>query len=273
MAKRAEGFIAAFGRSPSDYDYADSLSDSDWAWEFLRHNPEYRSDYRASRKKAARPVSHASGVRIYRPRGCLNDAAKWGLAAFVDPDLNARQADIFWLKSALTHTVNASSLCVGTDSDEADLDLFRDRNCAAILCGTERQEIVVRSEKTSVSVSVEGTNVLLRPVNLTFHLHGFASVERGTKALIWTTSALKQRRCRDMRTLSRTARLNRKKQLVALECHQTGGSLQDTAHVFRALRLTRLSWSASGDEALKKQVWRSRNAGLSLMRGGYRKFL
>lgn len=273
MANRAGDFVAAFDKSATDYAYTDDLSDLDWAWEFLRHNPQYQKDYRASRKKAARPISHASGVRIHRPRGCPNDAAKWGLAAFADPDLNARQVDIFWLKSALTHTVSASSLCVETGSDEPDLDLFRDRNCAAILCGTEGQEIVIRSEMTSVNIAVQGANVLLGPVDLTFHLHGFASVELGTKALNWTKIALKQRRGCDIRTLSRTARLNRKKQLVALECHQKGGSLQDTGHVFRALRLTRLSWSASGDEALKKQVWRSRNASLSLMHGGYRKLL
>ena len=140
----------------------------------------------------------------------------------------------------------------------------------AILCAAGRQEIVIRSQKSSVNMTLKGVNVLLQPVELTFHLHGFASVERGTKALNWTKSALKQRRGRDMRALTRTTRLNRKKQLVALECHQKGGSLQDTAHVFRALRLTRLSWSANGDEALKKQVWRSRNTGLSLMCDGYR---
>ena len=273
MANRADGFAAGFGKSAGDYTYTDGLSDADWAWEFLRQNPEYKKDYRASRKKVARPVSHASGVRIHRQRGCPSDAAKWGLASFVDPDLNALQADIFWLNSALTHTVSVTSLSPEFDENDTDLDLFRDRNCVAVLCATDRQEIVIRSQKSSINITLEGANVLLQPVELTFHLQGFASVERGTKALSWTKSALKQRRCRDMRSLSRTARINRKKQLVALECHQKGGSLQDTAHVFRALRLTRLSWSASGDEALKKQVWRSRNTSLSLMRGGYRKFL
>lgn len=273
MANRADGFAAGFSKSAGDYAYTDGLSDADWAWEFLRQNPEYRRDYRASRKKAARPIRHASGVRIYRPRGCPKEAEKWGLAAFADPDLNALQADIFWLNSALTHTVSATSLSPEFNENDTDLDLFRDRNCVAILCATDRQEVVIRSQKSSVNMTLKGVNVLLQPAELTFHLHGFASVEGGTKALSWAKAALKQGHSRCIRTTTRTTRLNRKKQLVALECHQKGGSLQDTAHVFRALRLTRLSWSASGDEALKKQVWRSRNTGLSLMCDGYRKFL
>ena len=73
--------------------------------------------------------------------------------------------------------------------------------------------------------------------------------------------------------LPRHQRLGLLKALVAFDCKQSGGSLQDTAIVFRALGLTRLSWSTVGDESLKKQVIRARNRGLKLMQGGYRTLL
>jgi hypothetical protein len=273
MSVRGEGFVAAFDKTASDYAYTDSLTDTDWAWEFLRRNPEYRSDYCKSRARTTKPVSHPSGTRICRARGRQNKAAKWGLAVLADPDLSAVQTDVFWLQSELTHSVVASSQCQNTTCVEADLDLFRDRNCRAILCGSDWQKIIVRSENTAIDMALAGASALFQPVDLTFHLSGFTSVPQGTKALNWTHAALKSHRMCDRKALSRTTRTNRKKCLVALDCRQKGASLRDTAFVFRALRMTRLSWSTSGDEALKKQVWRSRNTGLKLMGGEYRKLL
>ncbi|MEP2759023.1 MAG: DUF6499 domain-containing protein [Hyphomicrobiales bacterium] len=39
--------------SPSDYDYADSLSKEGWAWEFLRRNAKYEEEYTEVRKRYA----------------------------------------------------------------------------------------------------------------------------------------------------------------------------------------------------------------------------
>ena len=35
-------------RSPAAYEYAKTLESAGLAWEFLRRNPEYRADYRAT---------------------------------------------------------------------------------------------------------------------------------------------------------------------------------------------------------------------------------
>ncbi len=272
MGTRCEDFVARFDKTASDYAYTDGLTDSDWAWEFLRRNPAYRTDYIESRAQTAKAVVHASGIRIYRARGYHLNARKWGLAVFVNPDLNALQTDIFWSQEALSHRVEASSSRVKAAEDEADLDLFRDRNCAAILCDSHRQKIIVRSRNTAIDVKLVGINILFQPVRLRFHLQGFASLNNGAKALIWVRNVLKSLRAADKRAPTKTTRTNRKKYLIALDCNIKSASLRDTALVFRALRLTRLSWS-NGDEALKKQVWRSRNSGLKLMQNGYRKLL
>ncbi|MEX0344376.1 MAG: DUF2285 domain-containing protein [Rhizobiaceae bacterium] len=272
MAARSEDFVARFGKTASDYAYTDSLTDSDWVWEFLRRNPDYRVDYYESRVRTTKTVSHPSGIRIHRARGYHHNATKWGLAVFADPDLNALQTDIFWSQEVLSHSVLASSKIVESTEEEADLDLFRDRNCTAILCDPNRQKIIVRSRNAAIDMQLVGLSVLFQPVHLQFHLQGFASIGNGTKTLIWVRNALKSVRAADRRALTKTTRTNRKKYLVALDCEQKGASLRDTALVFRALQLTRLRWS-SGDEALKKQVWRCRKSGLKLMQGGYRKLL
>lgn len=272
MGTHCEDFVARFGKTAGDYAYTDSLTDSDWAWEFLRRNPDYRTDYYESRAQTAKAVTHPSGVQIHRARGHHHNANRWGLAVFADPDLNALQTDIFWSQDALSHCVTASSSRAEAADEKADLDLFRDQNCTAILCDPHRQKVIVRSRNTAIDMKLVGINILFQPVQLQFHLQGFTSLGNGTKALIWVRNALKSLRSSDKRPLTKTTRTNRKKYLVALDCSRKGASLRDTALVFRAIRLTRLRWS-SGDEALKKQVWRSRQSGLKLMQGGYRKLL
>ena len=272
MGARCEDFVARFGKTAGDYAYTDSLNDSDWAWEFLRRSPDYRSDYYESRVRTTKTVSHISGIRIHRARGHHHNAKNWGLAVFADPDLNALQTDIFWSQEALCHCVQATSSRPETANDDPDLDLFRDQNCTAILCDPNRQKIIVRSRNAAIDMKLVGVSVLFQPVQLQFHLQGFASIGNGTKALVWIRNALKSLCAADKRALTKTTRTNRKKYLVALDCSRIGASLRDTALVFRALQLTRLRWS-SGDEALKKQVWRCRKSGLKLMQGGYRKLL
>ncbi len=272
MGARGEDFVARFDKTASDYAYTDGLTDTDWAWEFLRRNPDYSADYCESRARTAKATTHPSGVRIYRARGYHHNAKKWGLAVFANPDLNACQTDVFWSQEALNHCVTASSLSAETGEQETDLDLFRDQNCTAILCDDNRQSVIVRSQNTAIDMQLVGASALFQSVRLQFHLNGFASVRNGTTALIWVRNALKSLRAADKRALTKTTRTNRKKYLVALDCSGKGASLRDTALVFRALRLTRLSWS-NGDEALKKQVWRCRKSGLNLMQGGYRKLL
>jgi hypothetical protein len=273
MTERGIDFVAEFNNTASDYAYTDSLTDTDWAWEFLRRNPDYRAAYYESRARPVRKLVHPSGVRIYRERGCNTECRKWGLSAFADPRLNALQTDVFWSQSALTHSINASSASAISEDVENDLDLFRDQNCCAVLCRPDRQKIIIRSRNVAIDMRLVGINILHQPAQLQFHLDGFASIVHGTEALIWTRNALKTLRSGDKRTLTKNTRSQRKKYLVALDCALQSASLRETAYVFRALRLTRLSWSTIGDEALKKQVWRCRNSGLKFMQCGYRKFL
>ena len=106
-----------------------------------------------------------------------------------------------------------------------------------------------------------------------FRIAGLGAVKPGVATLLLLAQSFRMRVSNNTEPLPRHQRLGLLKALVALDCKQAGGSLQDTAIVFRALGLTRLSWSTIGDESLKKQVIRSRNRGLELMQDGYRTLL
>ncbi|PCH51186.1 MAG: hypothetical protein COC17_02790 [Hyphomicrobiales bacterium] len=272
MSGNTSKFADAFIEKMRSYSYTADLAQTDWAWEYLRRNPNYKAAYYESRTKPVRSITHASGVKIYHDHGDNNQSVKWGLAMFSSPDINALESDIFWSHCTLTHRVCAVSTCANPCL-VSDLDLFRDKNCCAILCRKKCQKAIIRSQSSTVDMQVAGVNILFQPVQLQFQIDGFATINEDIKALIGMRNALKSMRSGDKKPLTETTKLYRKKCLIALVCVQQGGSLRDTAFVFQALNLTRLSWSTSGDEALKKQVWRCRNMGLKLMQGGYRKLL
>src|ERR1700722_18615976 len=58
------------------------LSAEGWAWEFLRRNPSYRRHYIACNKADEIVASRM--------------AHRWGLLQFVDPEVDARSAIVFW---------------------------------------------------------------------------------------------------------------------------------------------------------------------------------
>ncbi|MBO6638467.1 MAG: DUF2285 domain-containing protein [Roseitalea sp.] len=272
MSQRRD-FESFFRGRATDYARTDTFDDADWAWEHLRRDPAYRRDYVASRARLSKTITHVSGARILRPRGCQRNAAKWGMVCLADPSKTARDTPVFWANRSPNLLVEAAARRMSEDSEPPDLDPTVRSFIAAILYGTGVQVALVRVADSTLNLVIEGANIVLVPVRLRFRIDGFATLSERVKALqalnaarrIPAQMARKPSRPRDQ-TL-------RKRGLVALDCKLLGGSLQDTAKVFRVLGMTRLTWSVSGDEALKKQVWRARNAGLKLMRGGYRKLL
>ena len=270
---RSRDFESFFRARVADYARTESFDDADWAWEHLRRDPAYRREYVASRARLSKTITHVSGARIHRPRGCQRNATKWGLICLADPSKNARDAPVFWANRSPSLCVEATARRMSEDSEPSDLDPTVRSFLAAILLDAGVQVALVRVANSTLNLVMEGANIVLVPVRLRFRIDGFATLSERVKALqalnaarrVPAQMARKPRQPRDQSL--------RKRGLVALDCKLMGGSLQDTAKVFRALGMTRLTWSASGDEALKKQVWRARNAGLKLMRGGYRKLL
>jgi hypothetical protein len=273
LSKRATDFLTRFGRTKSDYAYCKGLTKSEWAWEFLRRNPDYKCAFIVSRSRLSQIARLNTGTPVMRSRGCQAGASDWDLECFSDPDLSAVQTPIFWSQAALKHHAEAEAEIAEPDPAQADLDVLRDRNCAAILERRHGVSVLFRTTKEAIDLQITGANILLSPVHLTFRIVGFNTVKSRAATLLLLLPCIQKRLSDNAEPLPRHQRLCLLKALVALDCKQSGGSLQETAIVFRALGLTRLSWSTIGDESLKKQVIRARNRGLKFMQGGYRTLL
>ena len=71
--------------NPANYHWMAALPRTAWAWEFLRRNPKYGSDY----------ASHLAGHPTDNEPDHLS-ALVWGLLRFENPMTDARSASVFW---------------------------------------------------------------------------------------------------------------------------------------------------------------------------------
>ena len=273
LSERATDFLTRFGRTRSVYACCKGLMKSAWAWEFLRRNPDYKRAFIVSRARLSQIARLNNGTPVMRPRGCQAGASDWGLACFSDPGLAAVQTPVFWSQSVLKHHAEAEAAIAPPDPAQADLDVFRDTNCAAILERRQGVSVLLRTPEEAIDLQIVGANILLNPARLLFRIDGLNAIKPRAATLLLLLQTIQTRTSGNTNPLPRHQRLGLLKALVALDCKLFGSSLQDTAIVFRALRLTRLSWSTIGDESLKKQVIRARNRGLTLMQGGYQTLL
>lgn len=66
----------------SDYDHVRLLTRSRVAWEYLRRNPEYRTDWRTSAPGRPRPIHLTDATILLRARRRFLRAEAWGLCIF-----------------------------------------------------------------------------------------------------------------------------------------------------------------------------------------------
>jgi hypothetical protein len=74
--------------SLEDYNYIKFLTRSRIAWEYLRRNPMYRCEWKASHPGRCRPIHIIDGTVLLRLRRRFQRAEAWGLYSFRQSGLN-----------------------------------------------------------------------------------------------------------------------------------------------------------------------------------------
>ena len=184
LSERATDFLTQFGRTKSDYACCKGLTKSEWAWEFLRRNPDYKRAFIVSRARHSQIIQLNNGTPVMRPRGCQVGASEWGLACFSDPALSAVETPVFWEQTVLKHRAEADAATTESDPTQADLDVIRSRNCAAILERRHGVSLLFRTAKEAIDLKITGANILLSPAHLTFRIAGFNAVKSDAATLL-----------------------------------------------------------------------------------------
>jgi len=145
-------------RDPENYRWMASLPRTAWAWEFLRRNPKYGSDY----------ASHLAGHPADNEPDHLG-ALPWGLLRFENPMNDARSAAVLWQMKTCRDVLPlaAAKMRPGTAVETLDLSKLHCRTAVYDFGVEERQEILLAQEGRSLQLSVFGSIPLSEALLLT----------------------------------------------------------------------------------------------------------
>lgn len=271
-----EGSETAAARNhmrPRHADPFDGFAPCDWAWEFLRRNPDYVAARRMSVQRNLPLVTLVDGTRLLRLRRRYPQAERWGLYAFADPACSGREAPVFWLPSVSRHTVRARCSPVNTAAGATALTLsnFAAKRLAVI--GVDGVPVVtMKADGINVGLAAHGWQVLTRPVSLTFELDAFHDLGPQTECL-----RLLQRLTEidDPKKVGRSPWNNDERlrqALIALDGSLAGKTYREIAIIIFGEERAAADWNGAS-RFMKDRTRRLVAKGQELMNGGYRELL
>jgi hypothetical protein len=245
---------------------------SDWAWEFLRRNPDYSTDWRASVPKRLPYVTLNDGTQLLRLRRRYPRAERWGLYAFTDPYAPAREAPVFWLPSANCRLVRVRCTAFDhrDDSGTSPLAAFKVSRSAAI--GVDGIPVVMlKGQGTNVALELHGLAVLTRPSRMVFELDGLDDLNSQTERLKTLQRFTKPETASGARSpFANDERLYHA--LVALDESMAGKTYRQIATTIFGEKRVAEEWGGAS-QFLKDRTRRLVAKGHELMTGGYRDLL
>lgn len=251
------------------YNYTWALSESRWAWEFLRRNAAFRKIAAQHDPNDISTRKACNDITIVRPKFDQTEAQRWGLVCMPDPDENGFDANVFWSSALYPRAI---SIHVSQRSDDELDDIFTQsvRNCTIVhltdLAG--REHLLIKGNGRVVQVECTGLSLLsLEPVRMKLIIdtlgdfdQTLAAIERGkelydnnlqTAEPVWTKSAMSLRNA-----------------LVALDCHDAGLSYLETAVYIYGKTRAQEAWSGTS-RAMKDEIKRALTRGKELRDGAY----
>ena len=237
-----------------DREWLERLSRRGWAWEFLRRNPEYRSDFQINRKDSDR-------------------AGRWGLLHFSDPTICALRADTFWRPEECPEVLSLL-LCRGCSATEVSLS-FDGLSCQvhrAFQPAARRKDILLSQEGRFIQLAIFGDDKVESGRVVMNALGDPATVMARTASLRRLNDLLfsKTMRASLYPSEGRAPRLINV--LIALDGWLSQCSQRDIALAMFGAERVKREWQ-DPRQNLRDQVRRAINYGQGLMKGGYRQFL
>ena len=123
------------------YIYALGLDGPSWAWEWLRRNRAYQTDWTRARHRGRRRKSLVTSRRSAKDR-----AAPWGLIALENPETSAQDAAIFWQRDAVAGLLRAG-IRPRRDDHVAPSDLWSEPGRKAIAVGGDETQLLIQTTR------------------------------------------------------------------------------------------------------------------------------
>lgn len=255
---------ASCGRA--DYD------GGDWAWEFLRRNPDYIADWRSSGPKHLPCITLCDGTKLLRLRRRFLRAEKWGLHAFSDPRLCAQKTNVFWHANALKRVVrlNAKWPTGGEGTPVRRLADFNARR-QAIINADGVPLVMMKRNGVSVPVEISGLSNLTAPFVPIIELHDLDDLSAQTELL----KRLQRFTDHDFRAIQKPSFASDERlhhALIALDESMNGKTYRQIAIAIFGEKKVTEEWHGHS-QFLRDRTRRLVAKGIELMKGGYRDLL
>lgn len=257
----------------SAYDYTWLLSDSRWAWEFLRRNEDFLHDYGARSDDELSFVRACHQITLVRPRSSQTLAERWGLAFFPDPDANGLEADAFWSGGLYPRRVHTHI----TPRGQNEVCEIYDRTVGIcrITHFTDmagREHLLLKGNGCVIQVLCTGMSLLARePVKLSFVIDSLDEFQAKLKTLQRAQRVYDPQAEAEIPEWTRHS-LALRNALVAIDCHDAGKSYFETAAFIYGEARARDAWD-SPSRAMKDEMKRALSRGRELRDGGYASLL
>nr|WP_156438161.1 DUF2285 domain-containing protein [Bradyrhizobium valentinum] len=244
----------------------------DWAWEFLRRNKDYIAEWRGSVPRRLPYIRLSDGTWLLRLRRRFPRAERWGLYAFADPALRARQAPVFWHVDALKRVIrlNAQMRNGNENTPPSTLADFK-VNRMAVIGVDEIPLVLVKGAGVHVPLEIRGLPALTAPFAPIFELHGLGDLS----AQIELLKRLKRFTEPGQRTIQTPPFASDERMhhaLIALDESLEGKTYRQIAITIFGEKKVAEEWHGHS-QFLKDRTRRLVAKGTELMKGGYRDLL
>jgi hypothetical protein len=257
---------------PRDTDGPASYDAGDWAFEFLRRNPDYHADWRSSVPRHLPHIILKDGTRLLRLRRRFPRAERWGLYAFADPSFPARRAPVFWHLDALKRVVRLRAEHPKSHESAAvfSLSSFKVDRVAAI--GADNVPLVLmKGPGSHVPVEISGLAALTLPFAPVFEIDSLLDLNAQTEQLKRLHRFTEQAPNAPSRSaLAIDERLHHA--LIALDESLAGKTYRQIAITIFGEKRVAEEWQGPS-QFLKDRTRRLVAKGTELMMGGYRDLL
>lgn len=268
--------VASSNSTAISHDGLAAFDPSDWAWEFLRRNRDYRRDWQASVPRRLCYVTLKDGTRLLRLRRRYPRAELWGLYAFADPSVPARRAPTFWHLEALQRIVRLraepppGNFKHRQSTKVLSLSDFRVDRVAAI--GVDSVPLVLmKGPGSHVPVEISGLAALSLPFAPVFEIGSLLDLGTQTELLRRLNRFAEQARDPGSRPVP-TIDERLHQALIALDGSLAGRTYREIAITIYGERRVAEDWQGPS-LFLKDRMRRLVAKGTELMNGGYRDLL
>jgi hypothetical protein len=211
------------------------------------------------------------GTKLLRLRRRFPRAEQWGLYAFADPSLAARDAPVFWHASAFAHVVRLRAASPRQQiTPPLTLSRFHVDRAAAI--GVDNIPLLLmQGPGTHVALEIHGMAVLTRSFAPVFKIDGFADLNAQTD-LIKRLGRFAEPAASAARRSPFGIDERLRYALIALDESRAGKTYRQIAIAIFGEKRVAEEWQGPS-QFLKDRTRRLVAKGTELMQGGYRDLL